>query len=723
LKSIIVGCLGGDMKILGFQERFIEILAYFAFLVVVGGCGNDISTNCPSGQTLSLTSGNCISSSTGLSGLTLSAGSLSPAFSTSTVAYTVDVPYADTSITITPSVLDPGMSMTVNGTSVSFGSTSSSIALSLGPNTISIVVLSQDGSVSVSYTLLVTRLSNVATLSALAPSIGTLSPSFSSSTYSYTMSVSSSSSTMTVTPTLTDATATMTVNGSAVASGATSSPIALGLGNTVITVSVTSADSTVAHSYVLTVTRPSNVSTLSNLILSAGTLSPSFASGTTSYTAVVGYATTAITVTPTITTNSNATITVNSSAVTSGSASGSINLTVGSSNTVTVAVTSQDGSSTTNYVIIFTRKSNDSTLSALSVSSGTLSPSSFASGTTAYTVYVPYTTSSLTVTPTVNQANATVTVNGVGVTSSLASGAINLNVGMTTISVVVTAQDTSFTTTYTLTVSQYYSSAGIQITSMSADGTSVGLSWTKAMTGKTGLTYSVYYSSANPPVGAMSTVSLITANGASGYTGTDINSATITGLTAGNSYVFNVIVSDVSNNKAAYQPIGTIMKSGLVIYYPFNGNMNDISSSGNNGVGVNSPTLASDRFGFPNSAYNFTRSSTQYIHSTNYVGIVGSAARTLSYWQKYSGAYTNAVMWMVDWSTTGTLGDGFGMAAVGSPESMYIWGDGSVDLNLNIPMTTKWEHWVLVYDGTTRSAYKNGSLDLPRKNGHASYAT
>ncbi|MEN9332697.1 MAG: hypothetical protein RLZZ94_1787 [Bacteroidota bacterium] len=44
--------------------------------------------------------------------------------------------------------------------------------------------------------------------------------------------------------------------------------------------------------------------------------------------------------------------------------------------------------------------------------------------------------------------------------------------------------------------------------------------------------------------------------------------------------------------------------NGLVGWWPFNGNANDESGNGNNGV-VNSATLASDRVGNSTSAYNF----------------------------------------------------------------------------------------------------------------------
>jgi hypothetical protein len=47
-----------------------------------------------------------------------------------------------------------------------------------------------------------------------------------------------------------------------------------------------------------------------------------------------------------------------------------------------------------------------------------------------------------------------------------------------------------------------------------------------------------------------------------------------------------------------------VITNGLVAAYPFNGNADDWSGNGNNGV-VNGATLTSDRFGNPNSAYSF----------------------------------------------------------------------------------------------------------------------
>ncbi len=104
----------------------------------------------------------------------------------------------------------------------------------------------------------------------------------------------------------------------------------------------------------------SSDATLSNLTISSGTLTPTFASATTSYTDSVTNATTSVTVTPTVN-ESNATIKVNGTTVASGSASQSISLNVGS-NTITTVVTAQDGSTTKTYTITVTRASDDTWL-------------------------------------------------------------------------------------------------------------------------------------------------------------------------------------------------------------------------------------------------------------------------------------------------------------------------------------------------------------------------
>ena len=97
---------------------------------------------------------------------------------------------------------------------------------------------------------------------------------------------------------------------------------------------------------------------LGGLTLSSGTLSPTFASATTSYTASVANATASITITPT-SAQANATLAVRVNAgtyatVTSGSPSAALSLNVGS-NAIDVRVTAQDGVTQRIYTIAVTR--------------------------------------------------------------------------------------------------------------------------------------------------------------------------------------------------------------------------------------------------------------------------------------------------------------------------------------------------------------------------------
>ncbi len=55
-------------------------------------------------------------------------------------------------------------------------------------------------------------------------------------------------------------------------------------------------------------------------------------------------------------------------------------------------------------------------------------------------------------------------------------------------------------------------------------------------------------------------------------------------------------------------PTSSTINLGLVAYYPFNGNANDESGHGFNGI-VNGATLTTDRFGHPDKAYYFNGSS------------------------------------------------------------------------------------------------------------------
>ncbi len=78
--------------------------------------------------------------------------------------------------------------------------------------------------------------------------------------------------------------------------------------------------------------------------------------------------------------------------------------------------------------------------------------------------------------------------------------------------------------------------------------------------------------------------------------------------------------------------------SGLVAWWPFNGNANDESGNGNNGTVYNSPSLTVDRFGNNNSAYNFDWSNvTGYGNSWQKIElptIVTSNSYSVNIWMR-----------------------------------------------------------------------------------------
>ena len=116
--------------------------------------------------------------------------------------------------------------------------------------------------------------------------------------------------------------------------------------------------------------------------------------------------------------------------------------------------TVSDGTATASGMVTVTVKeaSHVADLSLLTISPGTLTPA-FAAATTSYTVDVASDVASVRVTPTTDDTDATVTVNGTAVDSGSASDAVALvSVHPVTITVQVTAQDKTTTATYTVPV-------------------------------------------------------------------------------------------------------------------------------------------------------------------------------------------------------------------------------------------------------------------------------
>jgi hypothetical protein len=406
-----------------------------------------------------------------LSNLVLSAGSLSSPFASATESYTVSVANSVVSTTVTPSRTQGSATITVNGTSVTSGSASGSIALNVGSNIITVVVTAQDGATTKTYTVTVTRASsNVATLSSLTLSSGTLNTSFASGTTSYTTSVAHSvfeSYTITATPTQANATTVQYIG----ATGTTPFTGALSVGANIIRTVVTAQDGVASSTYTVTVTRAGSAdATLSALALSTGTLDTSFASATETYTASVGNSVTTITITPTVT-QANATTIQYLGATGTNLFAGA--LAVGP-NVIRTVVTAQDGTTKKTYTVTITRLSNLANIDTFNLSQLT-PPVTGSVDNTLNTVLliVPVGTDVTNLVATfTTSAGATTSVGGTAQISGTTA-----NNFTSPVTYIVTSQDTSTVRSYSVSVSFANNPSAPQNFTATGGQGSVSLSW------------------------------------------------------------------------------------------------------------------------------------------------------------------------------------------------------------------------------------------------------
>ena len=396
------------------------------------------------------------SSDCSLSGLVVGSETLAPTFASSTYSYTAATANSVASVTLTATTANSGATIgAVNGVSITSGVASSALVLTEGGIvTLAVVVTAQDGVSKKTYSVAVSRApSTDATLSNLVSDVGSLSPSFSSGTLGYTGSVANGVTSAILTPTTTHSGASVTVEGYSVASGAAADSAGLTeAATTTLSVVVTPQAGTPTKTYTYAVARaPSTDAELTSLEVSDTHIT--FSASTMTYTATVSNSVASVTVTPT-SSHSGASVKVQGSGVVSGQASGGISIGEGASVAVSVEVTAQDTSTKKTYTVTVTRQpSSDCSLSGLVVGSETLAPT-FASSTYSYTAATANSVASVTLTATTANSGATIgAVNGVSITSGVASSAFAVAEGAhLTLTVVVTAQDGVSTKTYSVDV-------------------------------------------------------------------------------------------------------------------------------------------------------------------------------------------------------------------------------------------------------------------------------
>jgi hypothetical protein len=138
-----------------------------------------------------------------------------------------------------------------------------------------------------------------------------------------------------------------------------------------------------------------------------------------------------------------------------------------------------------------------------------------------------------------------------------------------------------------------------------------------------------------------------------------------------------------------------IPSNGLVAWYPFNGNANDGSGNGNNGV-VNGATLTADRNGTANSAYSFNGSNSIKIpYSSLYQSHTGSISLWIKENELPNSIQPQHVIFGQGWGFPQFLirNTGKFRIQVANSISEFPGMDAVTSIGVNV-----WHHVVVVYD-------------------------
>lgn len=382
--------------------------------------------------------------------LTTNRGIISPAYAPLyNGPYRLTVNSNVTDITITAARFHPNSTVVLNGTNIT-NSPSITLNLDIGINPVSIVVTAQNGDVR-TYTLDITRLSDISLLSGIEVSTGTLTPSFNNSTFYYYSNVTYFDTTATIKATAIDSSSQIFVNEELTPSGQYATPLNLNLGVNAQIIKVVSSDQSNFHRYRVLFVRPNSpINTLDSITVSTGSLTPAFASTVTDYTVNIGHYETAIEVTAEVT-DADAYLSINYQSFLSGTPYLYSDLVVGS-NIVRIQVVAPNGIEKIYTVNVIRAGSPISTLSEFVVGNAIISPV-FDSNTFNYSSTVSYTIDNVTIRPKVTESNASISINNVSILSGATSPPIALGVASTTtILTKVIAQDGINSSTYTLSI-------------------------------------------------------------------------------------------------------------------------------------------------------------------------------------------------------------------------------------------------------------------------------
>lgn len=168
--------------------------------------------------------------------------------------------------------------------------------------------------------------------------------------------------------------------------------------------------------------------------------------------------------------------------------------------------------------------------------------------------------------------------------------------------------------------------------------------------------------------------------------------------------VFASLQTFAQINLPSYIPV-----DGLVGWWPFTGNANDLSGNDNNGLPVNA-TLTTDRFGNTNAAYNFNGYNSRI--EVPAAPSLNTRKVTVSAWVRTNISQPRQVIYKAtmnaDYEMYSLNEQSFAFKQNSNCVSGFGWQGGIFSDTLHIG---QWEHIAATYDGDTLRLYKNGVVD------------
>lgn len=170
--------------------------------------------------------------------------------------------------------------------------------------------------------------------------------------------------------------------------------------------------------------------------------------------------------------------------------------------------------------------------------------------------------------------------------------------------------------------------------------------------------------------------------------------------------LYLVIAITILCSSAAFSQVPSyVPTTGLLSWYPMNGNGNDVSGTGNNATNYGA-TFINDRNGVPNTAASFNGSTAYMTVAAPTFTFTSTGSFTYSVWINKQTQPAAGIVLMTGTSVANnfiTIIQGASNEVFGTNKQQSAW------VYINCPHTLNvWDHYVATYNAGTMNFYKNG---------------